>query len=55
VPGAVVEVNAALDADPAVVNRDPYGAGYMIKLRVTDAGALSSLLSPEAYKSHIGE
>ena len=55
VPGSVVEVNAALDADPAVVNRDPYGAGFMIRLRVTDAGAMSSLLTPEAYKSHIGE
>jgi glycine cleavage system H protein len=55
VPGAVVEVNTALDADPAVVNRDPYGEGFLIKLRVTDAGAMSSLLTPEAYKSHIGE
>lgn len=55
VPGEVVEVNAAVDADPAVVNRDPYGAGYLIKLKVTDAGALASLLSAEAYKKHIGE
>jgi glycine cleavage system H protein len=55
VAGEVVAVNTALEADPAVVNRDPYGEGFMIKLRVTDAGALSSLLTPEAYKSHIGE
>jgi glycine cleavage system H protein len=53
--GEVVEVNAALDADPAAVNRDPYGAGYMVKLRVSDAGALGKLLSAEAYKKHIGE
>jgi glycine cleavage system H protein len=53
--GEVVEVNSALDADPAVVNRDPYGAGYMVKLRVADAGALGSLLSADAYKKHIGE
>ena len=53
--GEVVEVNAALDADPAVVNRDPYGAGYMVKLRVADAGALGSLLTADAYKKHIGE
>lgn len=54
-PGEVVEVNAALDADPAAVNGDPYGGGYLIRLRVTDAGAMSALLSAEAYKKHIGE
>jgi glycine cleavage system H protein len=53
--GEVVEINAALDADPAVVNREPYGAGYMVKIRMADAGALGSLLSAEAYKKHIGE
>jgi glycine cleavage system H protein len=53
--GEVVEVNSALDADPAAVNRDPYGAGYMVKIRVADAGALGALLSAEAYKKHIGE
>ncbi|HEX5004432.1 MAG TPA: glycine cleavage system protein GcvH [Gemmatimonadales bacterium] len=53
--GEVVEVNGALDADPATVNGDPYGAGYLIKLRVADAGAMSGLLSAEAYKKHIGE
>ena len=55
VAGEVVEVNAALDADPAVVNRDPYGQGWMIALRVTDANALDTLLEPSAYRSHIGE
>ena len=53
--GEVVEVNATLDADPAAVNRDPYGAGFMVKLRLSDAGALGKLLSAEAYKKHIGE
>lgn len=53
--GEVVEVNSALDADPAAVNRDPYGAGYLVKMRVADAGALGALLSAEAYKKHIGE
>jgi glycine cleavage system H protein len=55
VAGEVVEINPALDADPAAVNRDPYGEGYLIKLRVADAGAMGSLLSAEAYKKHIGE
>ena len=55
VAGEVVEVNTALDGDPAVVNRDPYGDGWMVALRLADAGALSGLLSPSAYRAHIGE
>lgn len=55
VGGEVVEVNGALDADPAVVNRDPYGDGWMVKFRVASAGALDSLLDAEGYRSHIGE
>jgi glycine cleavage system H protein len=53
--GEVVEVNTALDGDPAVVNRDPYGDGWMVALRLADAGALNGLLSPSAYRAHIGE
>lgn len=53
--GEVVEVNAALDGDPAVVNRDPYGDGWMVKLRVTNPKDLDGLLTPGAYRSHIGE
>ena len=55
VAGEVVEANGALDADPAVVNRDPYGDGWMMKLRASDPGQLKELMSPEAYRSHIGE
>ena len=55
VAGEVVEVNGALDGDPAVVNRDPYGEGWMVTLRVTDAGSLAGLLTPAAYRTHIGE
>lgn len=55
VAGEVVEVNTALDGDPAVVNRDPYGDGWMVALRLADAGSLSGLLSPSAYRAHIGE
>jgi glycine cleavage system H protein len=54
VAGEVVETNGALEGDPAVVNRDPYGAGWMVTLRV-DPKALGGLLSPSAYRSHIGE
>jgi glycine cleavage system H protein len=53
--GEVVEVNAALDSDPAVVNRDPYGDGWMVAIRLADAAALDGLLSPSAYRAHIGE
>ncbi len=53
--GEVVEVNAALDGDPAVVNRDPYGDGWMVKLRVANPKDLDGLLQPGAYRSHIGE
>ena len=53
--GEVVEVNGALDGDPAVVNRDPYGEGWMVALRVADPKALGGLLSAAAYRAHIGE
>jgi glycine cleavage system H protein len=53
--GEVAEVNAALDADPGLINRDPYDTGWMIKLRIKDPDGLTSLLTPEAYKAQIGE
>ncbi len=53
--GEVVEVNGALDGDPAVVNRDPYGEGWMVTLRLADAQALGGLMTPAAYRTHIGE
>jgi glycine cleavage system H protein len=53
VAGTVTEVNAALERDPALVNRDPYGAGWMIKLRVKNAAELEQLLSAAAYEKRI--
>ncbi|HEY7636560.1 MAG TPA: glycine cleavage system protein GcvH [Gemmatimonadales bacterium] len=55
VAGEVTEVNGALDGDPAVVNRDPYGDGWMVKLKLSNPAELEGLLSPTAYRSHIGE
>jgi glycine cleavage system H protein len=55
VAGEVTEVNGTLESDPAAVNRDPYGAGWMVSLRMDDASALGSLLTPGAYRTHIGE
>lgn len=52
--GTVVAVNSALDADPAVVNRDPYGEGWMIRLKLSDPAALQGLMDAAAYRSHIG-
>ena len=51
--GEVTEVNSRLDAEPALVNSDPYGDGWMIKLRTSGEGA--SLLSADDYKKQIGE
>jgi glycine cleavage system H protein len=53
--GEAVEVNTALDGDPGIINRDPYGEGWMIKLKVANSADLKGLLSPKAYRSHIGE
>lgn len=54
VSGEVVAVNEALAADPGLVNSDPYGAGWMLRLRVDDSGELDQLLGPDEYASHIG-
>jgi glycine cleavage system H protein len=54
VSGEVIESNAALDGDPATINRDPYGAGWMVKLRLRDPAELSSLLSASQYQQKIG-
>lgn len=52
--GEVVETNDALDANPALVNSDPYGDGWMIKIRVADAAAVGALMDAAAYQAHIG-
>jgi glycine cleavage system H protein len=54
VGGKVVETNPGLDADPEAVNKDPYGKGWMVKIEITDAKELDSLMDAEAYKKHIG-
>jgi glycine cleavage system H protein len=54
VGGEVVEVNAALDGEPALVNTDPYGKGWMIRLRVQDSAQLDALLDASTYGQQIG-
>ncbi len=55
VAGEVVEINTALEGDPALVNRDPYGEGWMIKLQLRGPDELSHLLTAADYAQHIGE
>lgn len=50
ISGEVVEVNAALDGDPAAVNREPYGAGWLLKIRPSNPGEVKSLLSLAEYE-----
>ena len=52
--GEVVAVNENLDDDPSLVNSDPYGEGWMIRLKLADPSEVSSLLSSDSYAEHIG-
>lgn len=54
VGGTVLEVNAELNDTPDVVNKDPYGKGWLVKIKMTDAAELGSLLSAEDYAKLIG-
>jgi glycine cleavage system H protein len=55
VSGEIVEINEALEKDPALINRDPYGEGWMIKLKLKKKEELNELLSAEDYSGHVGE
>lgn len=52
--GEVVEANAELAANPALVNSDPFGAGWFFKLKPSDPAELDALLTPAAYRAQIG-
>jgi glycine cleavage system H protein len=54
VAGEIIEFNESLEDVPEKVNEDPYGEGWMIKIRLTDFTELDSLLSADDYKSLIG-
>ncbi len=54
VGGEVVEVNEKLEDDPEVVNKDPYGDGWLIKIKVSDAAEAEELMSADDYKALIG-
>lgn len=52
--GEVVEVNPDVEADPSLVNTDPYGQGWIFKLKVKDTAAVEGLMDSVAYEAHIG-
>ena len=54
VSGEIIEFNEALEAEPEIVNSDPYGEGWMVKVKISDSSELESLLDDAAYKALIG-
>jgi glycine cleavage system H protein len=55
VSGEVLKVNPAVVEQPALVNTDPYGAGWFFEVKHSQSSELASLLSPADYRSQIGE
>lgn len=53
--GKVIEFNEALNDDPALINSDPFGDGWVIKLKMSNVSDLESLMDAEAYKNAIGK
>ena len=55
VDGEVAEINSEMKDHPEVVNKDPYGAGWMVKIRIADPAQLDTLLDVQAYTKLIGK
>ncbi len=55
VAGEVIDINITLEGDPGLVNRDPYGDGWMVKVQLRSPNELSGLMTSEDYAMHIGE
>ncbi len=55
VAGEIVAVNESLDDDPSLINSDPYGTGWMIRLRVGDEATVDALMDGAAYQALVGE
>lgn len=53
VSGEIVEVNEALGAQSELVNTDPYGKGFMVKIRVSDPGSITALMDASAYQASV--
>ena len=54
IDGEVVELNEGLEDNPEVVNEDPYGEGWLIKIKPSDESQLEALLSSDAYQEEVG-
>ena len=54
VAGIITEINPLLDAKPELVNNDPYGDGWMVKMTVVDIADFEKLMNAEAYKASVG-
>ncbi len=53
VSGEVIEVNEALNNSPEIVNKDPYGEAWMVKLRISDASEIDSLMNASQYQEYL--
>lgn len=53
ISGEIVEINDGLEDDPEIVNNDPYGDGWLVKISISDASEMDNLLSSDAYKEII--
>ena len=54
IPGEVLEFNESLESDPALINSDPFGKGWIIKLKVSDTSDFEGLMDAEAYTASLG-
>jgi glycine cleavage system H protein len=54
VGGEILEMNSAIEETPDLVNKDPYGDGWMVKIKITDPSEADQLLTPDDYKKLIG-
>lgn len=53
--GTITEINADLEGAPELVNQDPYGKGWMVRMTIADASAVAGLMDAAAYKALIGK
>jgi glycine cleavage system H protein len=54
VSGEILELNSAIEETPDVVNKDPYGKGWMVKIKITNPSEINDLLTPDKYKAILG-
>jgi glycine cleavage system H protein len=55
IAGEIIAVNESLDDDPSLINSDPYGTGWMVRLRVGDEATVDALMDAAAYQALVGE